>query len=382
MKPSFFRETKTAVHSQQALLAQRSQAYALEQYVLAGLCVYSQIVIGAALYLYDHVSTPGYLSVLLTAPFLLLLYGGMLFLARRVRPEQGLLLSAVGSAAAAPICLLLCLGALLDALAAGVMLCAMIGDVLPQMNVLRLALAAAAVIALAIGGEDEYDLPRRSRFLRWGLALVLIFCACTALPYGNPGHLFPLLSKGPGSVFEGALWMCGCAAGACCPLALPQKAESLRALTAHPQRGLRELLTALLFGALTVFFAAYLLPFYALARPETLGWRALLYAEISSSLTGWSLLLCAQMFLMLFSLATGVTRAAALLSRAAGKKKSPPWLLAALLLLLMGAAGLNPPGFSAFLLAALPWRAVLALLALAAMVIGSLLRGKPGKEQP
>ena len=57
-------------------------------------------------------------------------------------------------------------------------------------------------------------------------------------------------------------------------------------------------------------------------------------------------------------------------------------LLAALLLLLMGAAGLNPPGFSAFLLAALPWRAVLALLALAAMVIGSLLRGKPGKEQP
>ena len=49
MKPSFFRETKTAVHSQQALLAQRSQAYAMEQYVLAGLCVYSQIVIGAAL---------------------------------------------------------------------------------------------------------------------------------------------------------------------------------------------------------------------------------------------------------------------------------------------------------------------------------------------
>ena len=48
----------------------------------------------------------------------------------------------------------------------------------------------------------------------------------------------------------------------------------------------------------------------------------------------------------------------------------------------MGAAGLNPPGFSAFLLAALPWRAALALLALAAMVIGSLLRGKPGKEQP
>ena len=131
-----------------------------------------------------------------------------------------------------------------------------------------------------------------------------------------------------------------------------------------------------------MFFAAYLLPFYALARPEALGWRALLYAEISSSLTGWSLLLCAQMFLMLFSLAAGVTRAAALLSRAAGKKKSPPWLLAALLLLLMGAAGLNPPGFSALLLAALPWRAVLALLALAAMVIGSLLRGKPGKEQP
>ena len=72
-------KTTACVHSPQQMKAQRWQALAQDRAALCGISVYAQIFIGLALYLYGHVSTPGYLSVLLTIPFALLL----VYLARK-----------------------------------------------------------------------------------------------------------------------------------------------------------------------------------------------------------------------------------------------------------------------------------------------------------
>ena len=79
--------TQTSVHSTASMQALRRQSLASDQYALCGLNVYAQILIGMALYLYERVGTPGYFSILLTAPFAL----ALLYLARRAakRPPRG-----------------------------------------------------------------------------------------------------------------------------------------------------------------------------------------------------------------------------------------------------------------------------------------------------
>ena len=367
-------QTETNVTGRQSLLQERRRVYALEQYALSGLQLYVQMAIGLALYLYQHVSTPGYLSLALLLPFAAGLMGGALWLCRRRQAGETPLESAVGRRLARVLAVALALCALMDAQLAAYSLCAVLSETLPSVSSLWAALAAAVVTALAIGGGDEYALPRLARLLRWLLGLMVGFCAATALPHGSPGHLAPWLGRGTGSVLQGALWMSGGVASCCLPLLTPQRETNLQGLYDGGKRGLRTVLLSLTLGMVTALTSAFLLPFYALARPETLGWRLLLVSDVSPSLAGWSLLLCGLLMLLLMAQAAGVTRAASLICWAAGRDTASPFLITGLLMLLFPLSALSTQDAEALLRALAPWRSAVTSAAVLAGGAGSLIR--------
>lgn len=369
---SFF-QTTTSVSDRQGLLRERNRAYALEQYALSGLNLYGQIAIGLSLYLYSHASTAGYLSLLALLPFCLALVLGSLHICRKRKPGQTPLVSALGKPVAGIVSVALAAVSLLDAQLAAFVLCAVLSDVLPQVSSLWVALAVAVVSALAVGGGDEYGLPRLARLIRWVLLLMIGFCAATAAPYGSPGHLAPWLGQGLPSIAHGAFWMSGCAGSCCLPLLLPQRDSNLQSLCQEARPGIRSMLCCLGLGAATALFSAFLLPFYALSRKETVGWRMMLLSNVSPSLPAWSLLLCAVLFLLLMLQATGVTRAAALISHAAGRRQVSPGLLTLLFLLLVPLAALNTTDAEQLLIALSPWRGAVAIGAVGLGLIGSAL---------
>lgn len=372
-------QTTTSVSDRQTLLRERGQAYAMEQYALSGLNLYGQIVIGLSLYLYGHASTAGYLSLLALLPFCLALVLGSLHICRKRQPGQTPLVSALGKPVAGIVSVALAAVSLLDAQLAAFVICAVLSDVLPQVSSLWVALAVAVVSALAVGGGDEYGLPRLARLMRWVLLLMIGFCAATAAPYGSLGHLAPWLGQGLPSIAHGALWMSGCVGSCCLPLLLPQRDSNLQSLCQEARPGVRSVLCCLGLGTVTALFSAFLLPFYALARKETIGWRMMLLSNVSPSLPAWSLLLCAVLFLLLMLQSTGVTRAAALISHATGRRQISPGLLTLLFLLLVPLAALNTTDAEQLLIALAPWRGAVAIGAVGLGLIGSALhqRRKP-----
>ena len=376
-------KTSTPVHSMDAMLRQRETALAHDQCVLSGVSLYGQIYIGIALYLYSHVSTPGYLSILLAAPFLLLVSLLSLWLARQADPRQGVLRWAAGRRAGSVMAVVLAAVFWLDAQLAVYSLTAIVQNVLPNVSTLWVSLAIAVMMAITIGGGEEHALPRLARMLRWLILAFFLYCLFTALPYGKMGHLFPLLGHGGGRLFQGALWICGCLGGACCPLILPNAGQYMGPLRSRTSLLLRPQLTALAAAILTALLSAYLLPVYALARPETLGWRLLLITHVSPSVVGWSLFLCAVMFLMLITLAAGVTQSASLLTWAAGAPRAKPYIIAVLLLLQVPAAALDLEVIEEGLTRIAPWRGAAVLLILLTLALGALVkkgRGTPEKE--
>lgn len=382
-QPSSLNKTGTPVHSMDAMLRQRETALAHDQCVLSGVSLYGQLSIGIALYLYSHVSTPGYLSILLAAPFLLLVSLLSLWLARKAEPGQNVLSWAVGQRAGRVLAVGFGAVFWLDAQLASYSLTAIVQNVLPNVSTLWVSLAVAVMMAFTIGGGNKQALPRLTRLLRWLILAFFLYCLFAALPYGNTGHLFPLLGHGWERLFQGTVWICGCLAGACCPLVLPDAGQYMGALRSRTSLLLRPQVIALTAAVLTALFSAYLMPVYALSRPETLGWRLLLVTHVSPSVVGWSLFLCATMFLMLITLAAGVTQSASLLAWAAGKPQANPAMITALLMLQVPANVLNLKGIEEFLSRIAPWRGAAVLVMLLILSLGALTKkgkGTPEKE--
>ena len=372
-------KTNTPVHDPDQMRLQRALVGVSDQGAFSALSLYGQMFIGLALYLYGAVSTPGYLSVALVLPFLLALCLAAGWLSRRCRPGEDPAAAAVGDGTARLLGLLPAAAFLMDAQLALFALCAITREVLPDFSSLWTALMIAWMTALALGGGSAKDaLPRLARLMRWVLLAMLLFCAAAALPYGHVGHLFPLWGHGAGSILRGALWMNGCAAGACWPWLMPRDAAVSEQ---KEKRLLRPAFMALAAAAATALCSAYLLPVYALARPETPGWRMLLLTNVSPSVPGWSLLLTALLLLLLMALSAGVTRAGALIARAAGKESASPVLLFVLLTLLVPAGALDTNGIRRFLTAAAPWRAPVMAAYLLALCLGALKRGHPREKE-
>jgi len=365
-------ETATPVHSMDALLQYRKDAFAREQGILSAVSVLGQSVIGAALYLYGHVGTPGYLSILLTVPWALLIAALSLYLIQHAK--DGAVLEAAGKTPGKIFPLMLFPVFFLDAQLAAYAISAILSDALPRFSPLLTMLAVALIMAAAMGGENEYALPRLAGMLRWPLLIALFYCGLTALPHGSPGYLFPLLGRGTGSIFQGALWMGGCTAGACCPLLIPSPCPSLSPFQKKGRMLYRPLLGALLAAALYALISACLLPAYSLARPENLGFRLLLFTKISGSSLAWSLLVFAQLFLLLLTLAAGIMRCAHLLTGMAGKRKPSPLLTGALLLLLVPAAALKTLPVQDALIRLAPFRGAAVMLVLIPLCIFTWIR--------
>lgn len=378
-KPSSAAQTASSVHTMDDMLSQRSHALALDQCALSGVSLYGQMAIGIAFYLYSHVSTPGYLSILLTLPFLLFLSLGSWWLARQTPPDENVIRWALGKKAEKPISLCFALIFLLDAQLAFYALTAMMQNVLPNMSTLLIALSVAFTAAVTLGRGDEYALHRLTRFLRWVFLCIFAYCAITSLPYGSAGHLYPLLGHGGNSIFRGAAWMCGCLGGAACPLILPQQSGSHAALCEKKSAFLGPQLFALLSAVLTALLSAYLMPVYALARPETLGWRMLLITHVNPSQMAWSLFLCAQMLLMLLSLSAGVTRSAALIARCMPHGASKPFLIALLFFFLLPLSALDLDPIEALLRKIAPMRGALAFLLMGLLLPGGIIRRTKGR---
>jgi len=272
-------QTRTPVHSMEDMLRQRKLSFAQDQCILSAMGIYAQMVMGTAFYLYEHVSTPGYLSILLCLPLLLLIAFLSLFLARRTQGNA--LLELAGKIPGKALALVLAAVFFLDAQMAAYAISAILSDVLPHLSPLLTMIAVALLMAAAIGGEDEYALPRLSRLVRFPLLLAIIFCAVTALPHGNGTYLSPVLGRGMPSVFQGALWMTGCLSGACCPLLIPHTAKTLSPLREKGSLLYRPILIAAALGIIYALISACMLPFYSLARPENLGFKLLLFTKIS-----------------------------------------------------------------------------------------------------
>ena len=316
-------KTETKVHSARQMQAQRWQALAQDRCALGGGAVYAQIFIGLALYLYDHVSTPGYISVLLTIPFALLL----LLLVLKTAPAMR-----HGKATAFLFALL----HLFNAQLIFISLSAILMNTMPDHSLWTMALLVAAALAWANSGRREDALARLTHFAKWLILILLGYALVTALPHGNASYFFPVLGHGWKTIGKGALWMCG--AVSCCvwPLLTPQNSQTLSPMLEKKTTAILPVILSILAGCVTMLVSAWLMPVYAMARRETLGWRLMLAINMTPSIPAWSMEVLGVLLLFFLALSYHVTQAAALLCP--GKDEPSGWLLLLLLLILVPCA--------------------------------------------
>ena len=135
------------------------------------------------------------------------------------------------------------------------------------------------------------------------------------------------------------------------------------------------------FGIVTYLAAVWLMPVYAMERPQSLGWRMLLLVHMTPSVPAWSMAVIGLTLLLLTALSYSVSQAAFALAQFGGSQKTPRFLYAALFLLLIPACVLDPDAAQAALAAAAPWRtlayfALLCLLCLCCAIQSGKQRGK------
>lgn len=374
--------SRAAVHTEGQMLAQRREARLRAMCSLSGMQLYAQIAVGLSLYLYDHVSTPGYLSLLLMLPYMALLCILARYIQMKTANSDDPFTFTLGKRAGRMTLLPLILLHLLDAQLLFFSLCAIAGDVMPDMSPMGVALCIALVTALVLGEKKAgLALPRMAHLLRWLIAAMLGYCMLSAIPHGSAAHFFPLLGYGPGRILRGCLWMCGTAAGSVWPMLTPGTSD------ARERANGRQLFPALLRGlgasVITILFSVWLMPVYFMARPETLGWRMLVLTNMTPSVAAWSLEVMGLMLLMLLCLSASVHQAAVLAARCAGSQRASRFLAPGFLLLLVPAGALALPQVQQFLMDVAPWRGAVSLAVLLSMAVGARLKKKkaPRKEE-
>ena len=311
-------ETETKTHGPQQMKAQRWQSLAQDRCALCGMAVYAQIFIGLALYLYDHVSTPGYLSILLSIPFAVL----VLFLTLKTAQTAG-----AEKRRSKLVSFLFALLHLFNAQLVFTSLCAILMNTMPDHSLWTMALLTALALAWANSGRREDALAHLTHFLKWLILILLGYAMVTALPHGSITYFFPVLGYGWKSIGKGTLWMCG--AVSCCvwPLSTPQNRQALDPILAKKRTVIAPVILSILTGCATMLVSVWLIPFYAMARAETLGWRLMLTTNMTPSIPAWSMETLGVLLLFFLALSYHVTQAAALLTPEAAKPSGRMLLL-------------------------------------------------------
>ena len=331
-------KTETYVHSAEQMKAQRWNALADDRCVLGGVSVFTQVFVGLALYLYTHVSTPGYLSVLLTVPFALLLVLLAFGAVKNTDPETGAIAFSAGKRLEKPVLFLFLMLHLFNAQLTFVSLCAVLLEAMPEHSQWKLALFSAVALAWAGSGRREDVLARLARFLKWVIFFLFLYVVLSAVPHGSAAHFFPLFGYGWKSIASGALWMCGAVSGCVWPLLRPQNRNSLSPMPERKSRVILPMALSILAGSVLMAVSVWLMPVYAMARSETLGWRLLLIINMTPSIPAWSMETVGVLLLFFLALSYNAAQASALLARIAGKKAMSGWTTLLLLLLLVPCA--------------------------------------------
>ncbi|MBR1586438.1 MAG: hypothetical protein IJ662_12930 [Clostridia bacterium] len=315
-----------------------------------GLHLYAQVTIGLCLFLTEWAGTPGWISILLTLPWLLL----CLVLRKRVKARPGKTAWLIAAVAA-----------WLDGALAYYALCVLCRGLLPDRNPWLVA-GMLAAFAIAAGGRCGV-FPILARPVAPLIIVPLLYCAGAALPHARVGHLFPLLGRGGASIGWAAVWMCGCVSTAALP-ASPWKTGD-----GHSSPG--TIVAFLIAGAATALLYALLLPYLALTRADGLAEKWMLPTHLSGPIAIWPLLIMALLLLLFFSLSFSLARTADALARAQGRF-SPSRLtvcVPALLMLPLGAV--MTAGVRQALIVSSPIRAMLTL----ALLMGLNLKKSPVK---
>lgn len=295
-------KTVTHVNSQTEMLSQRVHAMQNDRRALWNVSVLAQIYVSLSLYLYGAVSTAGLWSLGLTVPYMLLI----LFLSNRVRPVSGF------------GCLVFFLLQMFDAQLILYALSAMLKEVMPEHPQLLLALFLAIGMAWANSGKEETALYSLNRFLQWVIFALLFYCVCASIPYGRGDHFFPLFGRGCESIFKGAVCLWGAVNGCVWPRLMPNE-EQMNSSEKVQENNFHAFLP-LAGGALVMGVSVWLMPFYAMERPETLGWRLLLFTNMTPSIPAWSFQVISLLMLFFLSLSCHIKSAENSLSLLCGKK--------------------------------------------------------------
>lgn len=300
-------QTHSAVHSMKAMQAQRRGEGIRNQFTLSAVHLYAQIVVGLAFYLYRHVSTPGYMSVLLLLPPLAAGYALSLWCTR----QKGWMDRLPGKAASG--CLFLCL--MMDAQLSLYAFTEMVREMLPDYNSAVIALVTLLCVLPSLQKQHGHALPSLARLTKIPLIVGLGYCLVGGALQGNVDHLFPLFGLEGKRILTGSLWMLSALSAAFTPLYMHDGPQTLK----QKRKGLFALFGAVGLGAATAFLSACMMPFYFLARPDTVGSQLLLSLKVNPDLTAWSVMVCLMMLLMLTSLACALSRGRHLLSHVAGE---------------------------------------------------------------
>ena len=356
----------------------RWQVFAQDECAINAIGIFAQLWIGFSLYCYDHVGTPGWISLLLTFPYPLLLIFLGLYLLRRAEPGVGPIDAAVGENKAAPFHFIFALLHFSDAFLAFYALSAIMADVMPDLSVWEIDFAVSLLCAASLGKNAGYTLPRLAGFLKWLIGALLLYCLIIAVPYGKPSHFFPLLGYGPLSIGKAALWMCGAFSSAASPL-LTSCQEERTILLRQKRTVLFPVFCAFLFGLIAYGFSIWLLPIYAMFRPASLGWRLLLITHMTPSIPAWSMEVIGLALLLLLSICRNVSLSSGIMAR--GMKKNEPRSLPALLLLMMAVpCALNSDSIQRFVLLIAALRSFAAFFILALLCTVSLYRRRKAAD--
>ena len=307
-------KTETNVHGGASEIRLRDEIKTRDVHGLYAMHLFVQLLIALSAYLYPRVGTPGFLSILLSLPYLFFLGLWAKNIRRRVHIKS--MMKDSGRPFVRLIHALVFLYCLWDAQYLFYSLCAVIKETMPGESVAGFSLMIAVFLAVDLRLQKSYALLRMFSAFKWVIAFLMILCAIGAYSHGKAAHFFPLLGHGVPSILRGSLWCWSAVSG----ISLSVFAESSREQRSKPHFSLY--IIALASAFILSLISVYLMPISAMELPRTLGWRLMALTNMTPSIPAWSMQVIALLMLFLLALHHRMDSAARMLKGFAGLKNA------------------------------------------------------------